>query len=370
LRGRAAKLVGWRRRRTKDRSVGSRGEARLRAGQSTRASDRSLASIIFARLRGPLLAFVAVFLSATAGYVLIEGFGWLDGAYMTMITLSTVGYGEVHLLDSAGRVFTMAVIAAGFTIFLYAASVLTAFFTSGEAGVQLNEQRDRRMRDALDNHVIVVGFGRVGQAVVRGLREYGGRCLVLDRNPGYAEMIQAAGAVALVGDATNEAELEAAGISRAAALVAATEEDNINLIIVLTARALRQDLRIVSRVNEASWLQRIQRAGADVVESPYQSYGMSLAASAVSPAVFDLHDLPLLGFSVEEIALPTSSSAVGRAISDVANAHPTVRIVGVRRNKELRPWYEVDGPLAGGDVVVALGAPEHLVRLSHTLTTK
>jgi voltage-gated potassium channel len=256
---------------------------------------------------------------------------------MTMITLSTVGYGEVQPLDSAGRVFTMGVIVAGFADSLYAASVLTAFFTSGEAGVQLNERRGRRMRDALENHVIVVGFGRVGQAVVRGLREYGGQCLVLDKHPDHSEMIRAAGAVDLAGDATSEVDLEAAGIGRAVALVAATEEDNINLIVVLTARALRPDLRIVSRVNEVSWLQRIQRAGADIVESPYQSYGMSLAAAAVSPAVLDLHELPLLGFGAQEIAVPPTSSLVGRNLADLADAHPAVRVVGLRRNGELRP---------------------------------
>ncbi len=338
-----------------------------RGDTPTRLSDRSLASIIFARLSGPLLAFVAVFCVATVGYVVIEGYGWFDGAYMTMITLSTVGYGEVKHLDSAGRVFTMGVIVAGFADFLYAASVLTAFFTSGEAGVQLNERRGRRMRDALENHVIVVGFGRVGQAVVRGLKEYGGQCLVLDKDPDHSEMIRAAGAVDLVGDATNEVDLEAAGIGRAVALVAATEEDNINLIVVLTARALRPDLRIVSRVNEASWLQRIQRAGADIVESPYQSYGMSLAAAAVSPAVLDLHDLPLLGFGAQEIAVPPTSSMVGRNLADLADAHPVVLVVGLRRNGELRPWYDVDSTLAAGDVVVALGKPEHLARLSQAL---
>ena len=313
------------------------------------------------------MAFVCLFFVATVGYVVIEGFDWLDAAYMTMITLSTVGYSEVQPLDSTGRLFTMVVIVASFTVFLYAASVLTAFFTSGEAGVQFKERRGRRMRDALENHVIVVGFGRVGQAVVRGLGEYGGQCLVLDKDPAHAEMIRAAGAVDLVGDATSEVDLEAAGISRAAALVAATEEDSINLIVVLTARALRPNLRIVSRVNEVSWLQRIQRAGADIVESPYQTYGMSLAAAAVSPAVFDLHDLPLLGFGAREIVVPPTSSMVGRDLAELAAAHPAVRVVGLRRNGELRPWYDVDSALAASDVLVAVGTPEHLARFGQAL---
>src|SRR5207245_574158 len=115
--------------------------------------------------------------------------------------------------------------------------------------------------------------------------------------------------------------LERAGIARAAAFVAAADQDSANLVVVLTARAVRPDLRIVSRVNEASWLTRMKRAGADVAQSPYDSYGASLAASALSPAVLDLHDLPLLGLGTEEIMVGTSSPLIGRSVAQLVADH-------------------------------------------------
>jgi voltage-gated potassium channel len=187
------------------------------------------------------------------------------------------------------------------------------------------------MRDALQHHVIVVGFGRVGQAIVTGLRELGRECVVLDRNAERQDEVKAAGAIEVVGDATSEDDLRKAGIDRADALIAACDTDAENLVVVLTARSARHDLRIVSRVNEAAWSERIKRAGADVAQSPYPSYGMSLAAAATSPAVLDLHDLPLLGLGTEEIEIPAGSPTIGLAPIALTNTHPSATGAGQRR---------------------------------------
>jgi voltage-gated potassium channel len=326
-------------------------------------AERTLAEFVAHRLRFALATLLVLFVASTVGYVAIEHqYGWLDAAYMTVITLSTVGYGEVRPLDTAGRVFTVLVIVAAFATFVYAAATLTNLFTSGEAVEQLRASRGKRMREALNNHVIVVGFGRVGQAVARGVRELDRPCLVIDRDPAREQAIHDAGHVPFIGDATSEDDLREAGVERADALVAAAEQDDINLIVTLTARAMRPHLRIVSRVNEASWEKRIRAAGASVAQSPYLSYGMSLAASAVSPAVLDVHDLPLLGLGTEEVEIEPTSHLIGMGLDGVSAVH-NVMVIGLRRNRRLHRWDEVDGPIVPGDILVALGTPERLRQL-------
>jgi voltage-gated potassium channel len=253
--------------------------------ESKPAADQPLAAWLAYRLRLPLLLLVALAAFSTAGYEVIEGYGWVDAFYMTVITLGTIGYGEVHPLGTGGRIFTIGVIVASFATFVYAASVLTNVFTTGEAGRHMKERSARKMRDALSQHVIVVGFGRVGHAVVRSLHASGRQCVVLDMNADLESAIESMGAVHVCGDATSVDDLRKAGIDRAVGLVAAADTDAANLVVVLTARATAPNLRIVSRVNEAAWLQRIKNAGADVAQSPYESYGQLLADCAVTADV-------------------------------------------------------------------------------------
>jgi voltage-gated potassium channel len=333
------------------------------------SDDQPLLSWVLFRLRNALIAVAVLAVVATVGYVVLEGYGWVDALYMTVITLGTIGYGEVKPLDTAGRFFTIGVIIAGFAAFVYAASVLTNFFTSGEASQRAHERRARRMQAQLNDHVIVVGFGRVGHAVVRALHQMGRQCVVLDINPNLQAQISASGAVHVAGDATDEDDLRRAGIDRAVGFVAAADQDSLNLVVVLTARAVRPELRIVSRVNQLTWLSRIKNAGADVAQSPYDSYGASLAASALSPTVLSLHSLPLLGLGTEEIEVGENSELVGKRIEQLEAAHVGVHILGLRREQQLHKWHEIDDSLRQGDVVVALGEPADLSALAHIAST-
>jgi voltage-gated potassium channel len=327
-------------------------------------SQRSLGGFVIHRLRWALVSLVALFLVATGGYVVIDHFSWLDAAFMTVITLSTVGYQEVHPLSPAGRLFTIGVIIAGFGTLIYTAAMITELFTSRDALEHLRQARGRRMRETLDNHVIVVGFGRVGQAVAAGVLDLGSTCLVIDRSPEHEPLIRQAGCVSLVGDATDEEDLVEAGIHRARALVAAAERDDINLVVTLTARAIRSDLRIISRVNEGAWRARIVRAGADIAQSPYPSYGASLATSALTPGMLDVHALPLLGLGTEEIQIGPESKLIGRRLAEVSQVTKGVYIVGLRREHRLHRWHDVHGAIAEGDVLVALGTAESLRALT------
>ncbi len=327
-------------------------------------THRSLGWFVLYRLRWALGVLIVLFVAATCGYVAICGFGWIDAAFMTVITISTVGYEEVHPLTHGGQIFTIFVIIASFGTFVYAATAITELFTSGGAVEHLRESRGRRMRNEMEGHVIVVGFGRVGQAAAKGLSDLGTPCLVMDRNHDVEREIRDLGCVPMIGDATDEGDLAEAGIHRASALVAAAEQDDINLVITLTARALRPGLRIVSRVNEAGWRDRIVRAGADVALSPYPSYGISLATSPISPRVLDFHSLPLLGLGTEEIEVRGESPYVGRQLGDLSRAHAGVHIVGLRRDRRLQRWTDVAGEVRAGDVLVALGTPDALRSLA------
>jgi voltage-gated potassium channel len=162
--------------------------------------------------------------------------------------------------------------------------------------------------------------------------------------------------------------LRDAGVERAAALIAAAHDDATNLVVVLTARSINRELRIVARVNDPNWFDRISRAGADTVLSPYESYGAALAASAGDASVLGLHDLPALGLRAEEFTIAPGSSAVGTTLRDLAGAHPDVLVVGLRHDDGITRWHEVDGPLGDRDVIVALGEPAALRRFARMLT--
>ena len=328
------------------------------------ADDAPVGALVLFRLRFALLAVGVLWVLATVLYVVVEGYGWVDAAYMTIITLGTVGYEEVHPLDTAGRVLTIGVIIVSFATFVYAVSVLTNLYVSGDALAQRHHRRSKRMQEQLRDHVIVVGFGRVGQAVVRGLQDLGKPCVVLDHDPALEEHMRGTGVVDVIGDGTNPDDLRRTGIERAEALVAACDADAANLVVVLSARATRPDLRIIARVNDAAWLERMKQAGADVAQSPYPSYGMSLAAASVASSVLDLHELPLLGLRTEEIEVPAGSPLTGLTPREISRRNDDVYVLGLRRAERIQPWHAIDGPVQPGDVLVVLGAPERLVALA------
>lgn len=323
-----------------------------------------LLGFLVARLRVALAAVLGLFVLSTIGYMVIEKWDLADSTFMSMITLSTVGYAEVHPLSTGGRVFTMIVIVAAFLILVYAAAELTNLFTSGEAAAYLLHVKGRRMREELHDHIIVVGFGRVGQATCAGITELGRKALVIERNAEREQAIVDAGFVPMIGDATSEADLVEAGIHRARALIAAAEDDAINLIVTLTARAVRTDLRIVSRVNEGAWQDRIERAGADIAHSPYKSYGLALAAQALNPGVLEMHTMPSLGLAAEEIQISSTSSLIGSGLQDLSWHGQDVFVLGVRREREFRSWNNVVGPIQAGDILLVLGPTARLNELA------
>lgn len=330
-------------------------------------SPRSFVGFLFEKLRWVLLSQVLTLIVATAGFVVFAGLDWFDALYMGVITLGTVGYGEVVPLDTVGRAWAMLVITGGFAVLVYAGAVLTSLLLSGDLRTAFLMQRGERMRKELQNHVIVVGFGRVGRSVVLAILRSGHPCLVVDPDPAKAEAIRAEGALVVVGDGMQEDVLREAGIATARALVAAGPDDPANLVVTLTARALRPDLRVISRVNEVDWQQRMTHAGATAALSPYGDFGAGLAASALGKDVVETHVLSGYGLRSEDIIVGSGSGVIGRHPSDLAREHDDVTILAMRRDAPAGRWRSVEDRIEEGDVLLLMGSDENVAGIGERL---
>jgi len=323
----------------------------------------SVTRLVARRLRGPLLAAFSAVALASAGYIAIEGWGWLDAVFMSVITMGQVGYSEVHPLSDAGRLWTIAVIASGFAVFVYSAAALTAVFLSGEIAAALRERRRSSVREHLHDHVVVIGFGRVGRAAADAAVRGGRGCVVIDTDEAVEDGVDAAGAVFLRGDARDATVLRTAGVSRAAALITSLDDPS-NAVVALTARSLAPDVRIVARVTDSSWRDRLMRAGASHVVPVYESVGASLTATALDAEVLGVLPIAGTGMRVEEMEVGARSVAEGAALRSLMEQVPDVHILGVSRDDGMRRWHEADEPLAAGDVLVVLGGATGLGRLT------
>ncbi len=319
---------------------------------------------LFARhLRGPARAGLALIVVSSAGFVLIEGWGWMDGVYMTFITVGQAGFAEVHPLGTGGRVWTMATILAGFAVFVYSSASLTALFVSGELRGAIRELRRSKVRSQLEGHVVVAGFGRVGRSAATAAIRGGHECVVIDRTNSSEEAITDLGGVFLCGDARDATVLRRAAVARAAALIT-TLDDPSNAVVALTARSLSPDLRIVSRVTDVSWRERLMRAGASHAVPVYESMGASLAATALDAEVLGVLPIPGTDMRVEEMEIGPGSRAEGLSLKALMERADDVHILGLRREDGLARWHEASENLRAGEVLVVLGTAPAIERLT------
>jgi voltage-gated potassium channel len=252
-------------------------------------------------------------LVGAAGYMAIESEGFFDSFYMTIITISTVGYGEIFELSTAGRLFSIVLVVLGVGLVFYTATATFEF--------AFERQPTRRIRalqkqiDGLSGHYIICGFGRVGRNAWRRIEGEGHDSVVLDNNPDRVQMATDMGALAIEGDATQNQALERAGISRAAGLIASVKLDSDNLVIVLSARSVNRDIMISARADTTESEDKLVLAGADRVVAPQVVGGHRLAELTVHREVADFVDLVHGGrhveFKVEEFPLEDGASLVG-----------------------------------------------------------
>ncbi len=317
------------------------------------------------RLAGALLGVVLLY--GVIGYVVIAHWGLLDAIYMTVITISTVGYVEVHALSPAGRVFTITLIAGGVATVVYAIGLFAEALSDGQfAHYRRQRQMDRQI-SALRAHVIICGYGRIGTQIVQELEQAGVPYVVLEQNPEALGRLRREGRLYIEGDAAAEDVLCAAGIARARSLIAAVDSDERAVYITLTARALQPTLYILSRAGQPASIRRLELAGASRVVSPYRMAGRRLAELALRPALVDVMDTLHHGtadIAVEELLVGPGSRALGQRLAATGLLNGGgARLLALRR-KDGRLYVNPDGDLIveEDDLLVTLGTVEQLAR--------
>jgi len=323
----------------------------------------------FSRVRGPWLAVAllsTVFLCGTLGYMVIEGWPAWDGFYMTVTTITTVGYKEVHPLSRAGEVFTVVVLLAGVGTAFYTFTLLATVIVEGGLAAQFERRRRRRMLDDIRDHFIVCGYGRIGATIVEEFRRQHVPFVVVERDPAMVQAVLEAGGLAVEADASSEDVLTRVGIDRARGLIAAVGTDAENVYAVLTARVLRPDLYIVGRAETEDAERKLLRAGANRVVSPYRIGARELAQTALRPAVVDFFELATrsgsLELAIEQVAIEPGSALAGRSIIDVNIRQKFgLIVVGIQRaggRMEFNP--PGDAVMQAGDQLVVLGRTDGL----------
>jgi voltage-gated potassium channel len=308
---------------------------------------------------------IGVILAGTIGYVGL-GFGMLDAVYQTVTTITTVGFREIHPLDSAGKIFTIVLILAGVGTVLYAFGLVLEALVEGHLRRDFERRRMDRSIEKMTGHTIVCGWGRVGRAVGGYLAGQGSDVVVVDTDPQRIATIPHA---SLVGDVTDDEVLRRAGVMRARALVAAINTDAENVYVTLSARALRPDLVIVARARTEDSESKLLRAGATRVVNPQRIGGQRIAAAALQPNVVEFLDVVMhdggLEFRLEEVSISPGSRLAGRQLDEADLDDTTGALVLAIRDRDgvfvANP--PVHTPLGAGYVLIAIGTQIQLSAL-------
>lgn len=302
----------------------------------------------------------------SAGYLAL-GFGPLNAAYQAVTTITTVGFREVEPFGAAEKVFTILLVLVGVGAAFYALSAVLETVVEGRFSESVGRRRMQRQIDAMADHVIVCGWGRVGQAVGEYLTGNGYQVVVVDIEPARAEDLALP---VVIGDAQEDACLRRAGIDRARALVAALTTDAENLFVTLSARALRPDLFIVARARQVDTQSKLLQAGADRVVNPQHIGGARMAAFTAQPHVVEFLDVVMhdgsLEFRLEEVRVPDRSPLAGQSLRDSHLRDRTGALVLAIRDEAGRFTTNPDPStvLETGQVLIAIGTDEQLGSLA------
>jgi voltage-gated potassium channel len=314
-----------------------------------------------------LAIIVGCIAAGTGGYLLLEpGWQFLDALYMTVITLTTVGFREVQPLTEAGRVWTMILALTGVGLIFGSVGIVAEYLVVEATSGRREAKRMANAVDKLRDHYILCGFGRVGLTVARELVHAGRKVVVIDILPESLARARREGFLEVEGDATEEATLRAAGIERARGLVTTIDSDAHNVYVILSARAINPKLFVVARANTADSEGRLMQAGADRVVSPYTMAGHRLAELATRPRVVDFIDAALshgeLAFSMEEVEVGPGNATDGVTVGALRDSGVFVlAIVQGERSYEANP--PADRILTVGETLVVSGSVARLREL-------
>jgi voltage-gated potassium channel len=310
-----------------------------------------------------LLLVLLIF--GSLGFVWLEGWNFFDALYMTVTTLTTVGYGETHPLSHLGRLYNMVLILAGMGLLFYIVGSLARVVIEGELQTVLGKRKLAKDIKKLRHHYIICGFGRIGEIIARQLTARGLSLVIIEKAPDHTARLEELGHYYICGDATRDEVLLEAGIQRARGLVAVVASDADNVYIVLTARSLNPKLFIVARGEEPGSEQKLLRAGADKVESPYRMGGQKMAQTIMRPTVVTFMELAMkegVDWSMEEVVVGPASPLQGVPLKDsgIRQKLDLILVAIKRADGEMlfNPSHET--PILAGDTLIALGLRKNL----------
>ncbi len=327
---------------------------------SDKSGSRAQAHLML-RLKIGVTALITVMVVGTAGYSWVEGWPWLLSLYMTVITISSVGFKEVADLSDVGRIFTIALIFGGIGSVALVGSSAVEWMIEQHASYGGVRRKMNKLAGALKGHIIVCGYGRMGRYVVNELKPQKAEYVVIERNPEICESIVEKGGVAIQGDASDEAALESAGIHRASALVAALNTDADNLYLTLTAHGMRPDLKIIVRAEEQASHSKFMRAGATKVVSPYAIGADHIVQLLLRPRVVDFIELVTqqgaLELNIDQTELTEDSPLCGKTLAESRARQSLGRMVLAIKKKDGATVFDPapDTMLDPGDVLVTVG---------------
>jgi len=324
-----------------------------------------------------ILAVILIFLVisfGTAGYMGIEEWGFLDSLYMTVITLTTVGYEETHRLSTSGRIFTIILAISGVGTVLYTLGIGAQFILEGEIHQIFRRKRLEKKLEGLKDHYIICGYGRMGKIIAKELLIKYLNIVVIEK---FQEALNGKEDCLIIeGDATKDDVLRKAGIERARCLISVLPSDAENLFVVLSARVLNPNLLIVARAGEEGSEQKLLRAGADKALSPYYIGGIRIAQTVLKPAVMDFIEFATksgnIELQMEELPIREGSKLAGRTLNECGIGRELgVIIVAIKQvagEMRFNPTFRTE--IQVGDTLIAVGESSKLRTLEEMATGK
>ncbi len=330
-------------------------------GVSNPGGGETSGRIVGRGLAATLGLLIVVTLGGTLGYMLIEGWSLLDAFYMTVISLTSVGFGEVHPLSHAGKLFTVLVILGGVAVVAVALSYGSRIVLEGQLERFMGRRKLEKEIARLRDHYVICGYGRMGRVITREFLKKPIPFIVVERDPEIFRTIDP-GVLAICGNAEDDAVLQAAGIERARGLVSVVSSDADNVYITLTAAGLRPDLYIVARAGDENAERKLLRAGASKVVCPYVIGGAGIANAILRPAVVDFIELVTrrehLELQMEEVRVTASSPLCGRSILETGlRQQYGAIVVAIKKGDDHMQFNpSPDHPINQGDRLIILGA--------------
>jgi len=319
------------------------------------------------RLLWGICALVIIIIAGVIGYIVIEGWSFIDALYMTIVTITTVGYAEVHPLSVGGRIFSIFLIVGGVSGALYTVSAIVGYVIEGHLGTTLGRRRMERNIAKLREHFILCGYGRVGQEIARIFTEEGVPFVVIDKDRDSIAAAEKEGYLYVLADATDDEGLKEAGIERARGLVVAAGNDADNVYITLSARETRPDLFIEARASSNTAGAKLKRAGANRIIAPYSLGARRMAQLALRPTVVDFIDTVIYRrgreLQMENIVVGSNSALAGLTVEETRHRTKAAILAISKKDGKLLANPQGEETIESGDRLITLGTKKQLAAL-------